>query len=180
MDVIVYGAGRAGRIIKEILEFQNKKIIGFIDDDPKLKGTEKYGIEILGDYNYLKLLKNEKQFDMVISIASPDLMKQRDIIYNKLKNEGYNFINIIHPTVYISPSAIIGNNNFISPGAIIEAGTIIGDNNRICVHASIDHDCIIGNSNFIGANAYVASCSKIENRCSVNPCQCLEPFTELK
>ncbi len=179
-SIIIYGAGRAGRIIKEILELQNKKILGFIDDDPNLKGTLKYGTEILGDYQYLKQIKNENQFNVVISIAAPNLMQQRDVIFRRLKNDGYRFINIIHPTACISPSASIGTNNFISPGVIIEPGTIMGDNNRICINSSIDHDCIIGDSNFIGANSYIASCSKIENNCVINPCQYLEPFAELK
>jgi len=180
MDIIVYGAGRASRIIIEVLSAQGHNIIGLIDDNSRIHNNEKYGIKILGDYFYLLKFAKEKDFFVSISIAAPNLMANRAIIFNKLKDEGLNFINVVHPTAYISPSANIGVNNFISPFVSIDAGTIIGDNNRICTHATIDHDCTLGDSNFVGPKAYIGSCSQIGNNRIFDTGQIVPPFSEIK
>jgi len=179
-SVIIYGAGRGGRVVKEILEMQNCKILGFVDDEVRLKGTEKFGLQVLGGFETLLDLKSSgRNVKVVISFAASNLMKQRELLFHKLKSEGFSFANAIHPMSYISPSVEIGVNNVISPGSVIEAGTKVGDNNRICINVSIDHDCSIGNTNLIGANAYIGSCSIVENNCILEPFSNIRPFSKI-
>lgn len=180
-NIIIYGAGRGGRIVKEILQMQNYNILGFIDDDLNLKGINKFGLKVLGDFETLDNIKvHDSQVKVIISIAAPNLMKIREKIFFKLKSKVISFTNAVHPNAYISSSAEIGVNNIISPGVIIEAGTKLGDNNRICLNASIDHDCNIGNSNFVGANSYISSCCTIENNSVIKPFSNIAPFNHLK
>ena len=179
-EFIIYGAGRGGRIVREILEMQNIRILGFVDDDARLKGTKRFGLEVLGGIDtLLGMRKGGRVVRIVISIASPSLMKQRELLFRKLKSEGFPFGNAIHPRSYVSPSVELGVNNVISAGAIIEAGTKVGDNNRICLNASIDHDCTIGDTNLIGAHAHVGSCSVVKDLCKVEPFSNLSPFSRI-
>lgn len=71
-----------------------------------------------------------------------------------------NGFNFIHPSAIVSPSVILGENNYIGPFCHITGNTIIGNNNRFESHCSVgtppehtdmffyeDGKTIIGNNN---------------------------------
>ena len=76
-QVVVYGAGETGKNL--VLALRNhrsaglgrQKIIGFLDDDPNLKGKIIYGYKVLGDLASLsRLLLKEEVNEVVVAIPS--------------------------------------------------------------------------------------------------------------
>lgn len=59
----------------------------------------------------------------------------------------------IHPTAYIAPDALLGNNITIAPFAVIEAGVEIGDNCQIGAHAVIQSFVKMGSGNVLHPHA---------------------------
>ena len=58
MPIVIYGAGQAGRETAAYLsQNDNYKIIGFIDDDKKIKNFRIFGIKVLGNQKKIKKLK---------------------------------------------------------------------------------------------------------------------------
>ena len=65
---LVIGAGLAGKKVLEALGgfSKDRKIIGFIDDDPKKKGTKFCGLPVLGNRRDIPWLNSRYGFDEVI------------------------------------------------------------------------------------------------------------------
>jgi len=155
--IVIIGCGGQGKVTLDILNLQNKEVIGFIDDDIKKHNTFINDVRILGDINFLlsnKITKN-------VSIAIGD-NKIRAKIFNLLKENNFNIINVIHPNTTISNTVKLGQGLTIMPGAIINTNTIIEDNVIINTNSSVDHDCIIKKHSQIQPGATITGTVKIE------------------
>ncbi len=152
--VLIYGAGRGGVLVVEMLEGASGiQVMGFVDDNPGLWGQRFGEYGVVGGRAALEDLYRAKRFDaLVLSMATPTTMHVRTELYLSLKRSGYRFINAIHPAAIISPSAHLGENNVISAGAVIGTAVMLGDNNRISSHCTIEHHSILGSHNFFGAH----------------------------
>lgn len=65
-------------------------------------------------------------------------------IFNKFKNLGYNFRQVVHPSAIIAKDCILGECVQIMAGAVVNTGTNIAANSIINTGAVVDHECIIG------------------------------------
>ena len=70
--VLLYGAGRAGILLRKELEIGNDyDIVGFIDDDPQKVGSEIYGTRVLGSGDEISEIVNRWHIEeIVISMAT--------------------------------------------------------------------------------------------------------------
>lgn len=98
-EVIIYGAGEAGVLVKRSLEQNGRepqKIIAFIDDNPKLKNKSVEGVKIYSpEVDLSKIVKNRVNTDLVIAINNISPSRKKRIIEACL---GYNIaIKIVPP-----------------------------------------------------------------------------------
>ncbi len=77
---LIIGAGKSGRTLYRLLEENNYKIVGFLDDDVKKSGMEIGSSRVIGDTSLLPSLVKDKGIDKVIITirrnAPPDLIKR--------------------------------------------------------------------------------------------------------
>jgi len=81
--VLIYGAGVSGLITKRTIEKDNEvsyEIIGFIDDNPKLKGTRLEGVKIFHTSQTHKLIKSEGVTELIIAIQNPNEIYRKEIV----------------------------------------------------------------------------------------------------
>jgi sugar O-acyltransferase (sialic acid O-acetyltransferase NeuD family) len=69
-------------------------------------------------------------------------------------------VNLIHPTAYVSASAILGCNIFVGPQTVIGMNAIIGDGVVQNALSSIEHDNKIGEFSFFGTGSIL--CGRVE------------------
>jgi len=161
-DVVIYGFGGHGKVIFDILsEHENINIIGFIDDDNNKKGLKYRGIEVLGSFETMLKLKDEKKIDSCIIAIGDNLLRER--LFKKVEREKFKIINAIHPSACISTSAIIGKGIMIGSNCVINALAKIGDNSIINTASTIDHDCEIGKNVHIAPGAHLGGNVKIND-----------------
>lgn len=165
--VIVYGAGRGGQLVAEILDLDSRAtVVGFVDDDSRLWHREVTGSSVLGGTAALQALRGSQDFDaLVLSMATPITMHVRRKLYLDLKAQGFEFINAIHPAAIISASVRLGDNNVISAGAVIGAGARIGSDNRISAHCNIEHHSVVGSHNFFGSHCVTGGAVTVGDNC---------------
>ncbi len=88
-EVIIYGAGEAGIIVKRSFEQNTKfgrKIIAFLDDNPKLHGKSMEGIRIYPvDTDWDKLVSEKRNVELVIAINKLSNIRKKSIIENCLQ-----------------------------------------------------------------------------------------------
>lgn len=135
--MLLYGASGHGKVIKEILEAQDIVVEAFIDDNKDLEWLS--GIPVL---NHI-----DGNHNIIVSIGDN---KTRKKIVEKIS---CNYVNAIHPSAIVSPSAQLGEGTVVMPGAIINADAVIGKHCIINSGASIDHECVIGDYCHIAPHA---------------------------
>jgi sugar O-acyltransferase (sialic acid O-acetyltransferase NeuD family) len=141
-DIVIIGAGGFGREVAWLIEDINKvntewNILGFVDDNKEIHGTEMNGYEILGDIEWLK----SQEFNVVCAIGDP-ITKKRTI--EKLKDTNNTFPILIHPSVIYSDRVSFGEGSIICAANIITTDIKIGNHVIINLDCTIGHDAILG------------------------------------
>ena len=166
----LYGASGHGKVIKEILEAQGRKVDGFIDDNPNIN-------ELSG----LPVLHSTEGVDEVIISIGVNATRKR--VVEKLSCPIGQVA--IHTLATVSESTEIGEGSVLMAGAIVNAEARIGKHCIINTGATVDHECIIddyvhiapgvhlcgqvqvGEGTLIGVGASIIPCVKIGKWCTI-------------
>lgn len=141
-DLVIIGAGGFGREVAWLIEDINKKrlkwnVLGFVDEDESIQGTEINGYKVIGTLDWLK----EQKISVVNAIGDPIIKKK---ITDKLQGSHNIYPVLIHPSVIYSDRVKFGE------GSIICAGNIITVDVKIGNHVIINLDCTVGHDTNIG------------------------------
>lgn len=136
----LYGASGHGKVIKDILEAQGRKVDGFIDDNPSI--NELSGLPVLHSA--------ENADEVIVSIGVNPTRKK---IVEKLKCRLGDAA--IHPSAIISKTVEIGEGSVVMAGTVINADSKIGKHCIINTGATVDHECLIGNFTHIAPGAHL-------------------------
>lgn len=171
--VLIIGGSRGAEMAIEILKENERNIVvGILDDNPKLAGTELQGIKVLGPIE--KIAEMEKEFDaLVLAVAGKVEIRRK--LFLKLKEKRYKFVNVIHPKALVEESAKIGEGNIIYAFARIGPCAKIGDNNLISSFVNIEHHNEVGSHNTFGPSCSTSGSVKIGNSCKFGTGIFIEP-----
>ncbi len=81
--VLIYGAGVSGLITKRTIENDvliNYTIIGYIDDNIKMKGTRLEGVKIFHTSQLTKIIQDEGVTQLIIAIQNPDKESRKEVV----------------------------------------------------------------------------------------------------
>lgn len=137
--------------------------IGFIDDDKKKQGIERYGYNIF-DRDIINKYPKSK---ILAAPGNSDNFITRQGIINSLNLPQKRFARIIHPKSSVSKLAEIGFNVLIMSGVVITSNVRIG--NHICIlpNSVVHHDSVIENYCLIGAGVNIAGNTVIHENCYI-------------
>ena len=86
IPILIYGAGQAGRETAASLSQNNKyRIIGFIDDDIRLKNFELLGIKVLGSLQKIPKIKQDHENLLIIMAMVNIKSSERNRIINLIE-----------------------------------------------------------------------------------------------
>lgn len=89
-ELLIYGAGEAGIIVKRSFERNaryGRKVIAFIDDNPKLQGKSVEGVKIYSsDIDFDNLITDRKNVELVVAINNISAIRKKRIIENCLQH----------------------------------------------------------------------------------------------
>ena len=156
--VIVFGLGSHIKIIKEICELKNIKIIGFISDK-KLNIKKKNGLKNLGNFKNFFKKKCESKTPLIIGIGDNLLRKKYFLL---LKKKKFRFIKLIHPNSQISRTAKVKTGSLVNSGVTINANASVGYNCIINTNSLLEHDVKVGDHCHICPSAKIGGRSQIE------------------
>lgn len=149
--LIMIGNGGHALVLTEMLLTQGREIIGFTTP---LVEENQFGISYLGSDDVILQYKPE-DVELVLGIGMLGPSSLREKIFQQLKQYGYSFSTVIHPSAIIAPSVQLGEGVQLMAGTIIQTGASIADNTIVNTGALIDHDCQIG------AHVHIAPGTKI-------------------
>lgn len=178
-NLIIIGVGETAEIAYEYFTHDSDyQVVSFAVNQKFLKdeffcGLKVYPLENLGQY-----FSKENCF-LYVAIGSNHLNRDRTIIYQNLKKQGYKFATYVSSKAFVWQNVLIGENCFIFENNVIQSNvrignnvtlwsgnhighrSIINDNCFISSHVVISGFCEIGKNSFIGVNSCIADNIKI-------------------
>lgn len=176
--VIIIGASGHGKVIADIVNKSNDKIIGFLDDNPDIS-NEFVGFPVLGTISKYKDYIDQAEFIIAIGNA---------IVRKKIAEQlcEVKWYTAIHPTAVISeidvtinegtvimanavinPGAVIGKHCIINSSSVVEHDDFIGDYSHVSVGAKLAGTVCVGELSWIGIGACVSNNINICEGCMI-------------
>ncbi|XMO86133.1 acetyltransferase [Algibacter sp. AS12] len=158
---IIIGAGTQGQIYASYLKEAGIEVIGFIDDNDAIQGSNVNGLPVIGKYHDLfsKKLK-DKASDVFCPIGN-NLIRQKYLV--SLKKEGYNTPSFIHHSVSIAPDVVLGEAIYMLVGNIIMPFTTIGNYLMVNMGTTIGHHVTIEDGVFMSSGVNVGASLTVRN-----------------
>ncbi len=162
--VVLLGASGHARVVLDCLLLRKSEYnVQFItDQDASLHGKFIYGIEVKGGDSILDGLGNE--FSLIIGIGNNTIRRS---LFKYYCEEGFDFINAIHPSSVVSEHAFLGTGIVAMACSTVNCDAQIGDNVIINTAAKIDHECRVGNHSHISPGVSIAGNVKIGEECHI-------------
>jgi sugar O-acyltransferase (sialic acid O-acetyltransferase NeuD family) len=140
--IIIVGAGGFGR---EALQWARhawpshvQKIAGFLSDDPHALDGHRPTLPILGSPDAFEPRPSD---GLVLAIGIRGVRRE---VAERLAARGARFLTMIHPTVIVADTAVIGPGSVICPYAVVSDGVRLGRCVLVNYHASLGHDAAAG------------------------------------
>ncbi|AQQ54210.1 NeuD/PglB/VioB family sugar acetyltransferase [Planococcus lenghuensis] len=153
-DIYIIGAGTYGEVMCELAQLLGYKVKGFYDDNIQKMNSKVMSIDILGKFSNLD--KNEiKNHKFIVAIGNNTVRERIMLEINSFQGETPS---LIHPSVNISQSAIVGKgvyihaNVFVWTKVVIEDYCILSPGVVIAHHTNIGTACLISTLTGIGAS----------------------------
>ncbi len=158
IPIVVIGAGGHAKVIIDTLKSSSSNILGFTNFSDEIKDI--FGIPYLGDDHFIEK-QNPNEILLALGVGSVKSTVLRKQIYEKWKNKGYYFTQVIHPSVTLSNEIEINEGSQILMGVVVQVGVKIMENCILNTSCSIDHDCIIKAHSHIAPRAVLSGNVKI-------------------
>ena len=151
-QLLIFGAGQYGQVLKEIAQATGRYAqLSFMDDKPN-EGV----IGKLDDYIKFAGLYQ----DAIVAIGNPEIrLKWIDIL-----EKYYHIPSMVHPSAYVSPSANIGKGTIVEPLAVVHTSVEIGKGCIISAGSVINHNAVLGDGVHVDCGCIIPARSVIEQR----------------
>lgn len=148
-NIVLIAASGLAREVASSIATTDDRVVGILDDDPKLQGTELGGIPVLGD---LKLAADlDAQF---LICAGPSMV--RVWIATRLHKMGIGqdrFATHVDPTVFVGDRVEIGAGTVILAGCVLTCDITLGSHVVLMPRVVLTHDDTVGDYATLAAGA---------------------------
>jgi len=88
-SVLIYGAGRIGTVLSGLINGRSSsmRLVGFVDDNPHLRGRRVYGYEVLGRESDIPTIYSVDKFEEIWMTFKPDDIKRARLVAFCQKNQ---------------------------------------------------------------------------------------------
>jgi len=162
IDIIVIGVGGSSKVICDIIEQDSSiNVIGFLDDDKNLHGTDFRDKPIIGSIDHLDTF--DRKIKVIVGIGANKDVFVRKSVYEKIQRMNFSAHTIISEDSVISETVKIGNGCIIMPGVIVNSNVTLGDNVFLNTGVIVEHDCSIGDLSFLATGCVLSGNVKINS-----------------
>jgi sugar O-acyltransferase (sialic acid O-acetyltransferase NeuD family) len=153
--LVVVGSGGFGRETVEVVRAVNAEahtwdLLGFLDDDPALHGTEIDGAPVLGGIDDMERFGAA---DVVVCTGHPGNYFSRKRIVERLGLAPTRYATIVHPTAVLPTTASVGGGSVLLAHVVATASVRIGRHVSVMPGVVFTHDDVIEDFATFGAGA---------------------------
>ncbi|HQX07633.1 MAG TPA: DapH/DapD/GlmU-related protein [Zoogloea sp.] len=135
----------------------NVNFAGMLDNDRNKKGTDFFGIPVLGGLELIESLKGD---DVGFVNLITGNTRIRHETTSEILRSGGKLTNLIHPSIDLTITKV-GVGLYLQESVILQAEVEVGDNSSIHMGTVIGHESKIGQSVFIAHAVSVSGCCTI-------------------
>lgn len=163
--VIIGTSSTAYEVYEFIKGYDLYDVVGFAVDK-QYKAMDVFcGLPVF-ELDILHEVYKKEDIKLFVAILWNRLNADRRYLYERLKAEGYNFVNLISPTARIR-GALLGDNCWIHDYVVIQPGAKIAEDNMFMAFSLVGASSQIGAHCFMGTKSTVAGGCKIGEQCFI-------------
>ncbi|MFZ4801700.1 MAG: hypothetical protein ACOYLR_06880 [Chlorobium sp.] len=159
MNYLIYGSKDFAFLLKDMLDFHDKKFIGFIDDYNS-------GNDIVGSFDYVINKYAIGDVSIVLGIGYNNLHARWNI-FNKIKRAGYTIATLIHKNAYVRHKDNIGEGSIIMANATVDCNAIIREGVVVWPGVVVNHDSVISRNTFLSPSAVICGFVTVGDDCFI-------------
>lgn len=162
-ELVIVGTGGMGREAAAWVADCGRRddLLGFLDDDPALRGTEVAGLPVLGGTAWLEA---QSGVEVVVAIGTPSA---RSNVADRLEAAGVPLATIVHPSAILGPRVAIEAGAIVCPGAMLSCDVSLGRAAIVNYGAMVGHDGVLGDACFIAPGVHIAGNVTVGGRAEV-------------
>ncbi|WP_317447104.1 NeuD/PglB/VioB family sugar acetyltransferase [Streptomyces collinus] len=165
--LLIIGAGGFAReTAQAVRDAGVTKLLGHVDDNTALHGTEVDGVPVLGGCDLVHDLPGAR---VVICVGNPRDYAARARLVRRLGLPADRYATVLHPTAAVSSSSEVGPGSVLLAHCVLTAAVRVGAHVAVMPHAVLTHDDVVedcatlaagvrlGGGARLGRGAYVGS-----------------------
>ena len=160
--VLVYGAGGHSKTVISLLRLLDMEIAGIIDDGVPA-GTAVSGVSVLGGADILPRLRRQGIAHAVNAVGGIGNYAVRWKIFELLKQEGFEFPTVIHPSAFVEDTVILADGIQVLAQSYISSESTVGFGTLINAGVIISHDGKIGKCVNLSPGALLAGAVTVDD-----------------
>lgn len=153
-----------------------REVVGLLDDDPRLVGTEVHGAPVLGP---IACVRDHPETDLVVCAGKGS--SRRAIVASLLAlgigREQY--ATVVHPSVSLGTGCTVGVGSILLAGCVLTADVSVGDHVVCMPQVTLTHDDVLadyatltagvslGGGVRVGEAAYIGMNASVREGCTV-------------
>jgi sugar O-acyltransferase (sialic acid O-acetyltransferase NeuD family) len=157
-DLLLVGAGGFARETVDVVRAINEqrpiwRLLGFLDDDAALHGTEVDGVPVLGG---LAHIQRYPEALVVVCIGNPGNYFSRKRVVRRLGLPPSRYATLIHPSAVVPPASTIGPGSVLLALVVATTAVHLGAHVAMMATVVLTHDDIVGDFATFGAGVRLA------------------------
>ncbi|MEU6372636.1 NeuD/PglB/VioB family sugar acetyltransferase [Streptomyces sp. NPDC046909] len=138
--VIVGAGGFARETAQAVRDAGGFELLGHLDDNPGLHGTEVDGVPVLGGGDLVHELTEAR---VVICVGNPRDYAARARLARRFDLPPDRYATVIHPTAAVSATSEIGPGSVLLAHCVLTAAVTVGAHVSVMPHVVLTHDDVV-------------------------------------
>ncbi len=151
------GAGGHAKVVIDIVRLLGGyELVGLLDPQEALWGSEVLGVPVLGGDHLLPQLRGQGVGHAFIGVGTVGDVRTRVRLYELARQHGLQLVAAIHPRAVVAASVEMGAGPTVMANAVINAAACLGDDVIVNTGAIVEHDCVVGDHAHVATGARLA------------------------
>jgi sugar O-acyltransferase (sialic acid O-acetyltransferase NeuD family) len=138
--LIVGAGGFARETAQAVRDAGGTELLGHLDDDPALHGTEVDGVPVLGSCDLVHDLPAAR---VVVCVGNPRDYAARARLVRRLALPADRYATVIHPTASVSRTSAVGPGSVLLAHCALTAAVQVGAHVAVMPHVVLTHDDLV-------------------------------------
>ncbi|SEE30737.1 sugar O-acyltransferase, sialic acid O-acetyltransferase NeuD family [Streptomyces sp. 2231.1] len=159
-ELLIIGAGGFAReTAQAVRDAGDLKLLGHLDDDTALHGTEVDGVPVLGGCD---LVHERSAAQVVVCVGNPRDYASRARLVRRLGLPGDRYATVIHPTAAVSSTSRVGPGSVLLAHCALTAAVRVGAHVAVMPHVVLTHDDVVEDFATLASGARLGGGARLE------------------